>query len=68
MAMTKTRTDIPTATGWVELRSAAQVRLIEELASDPELMQPKLSGIDRCREWNARATGAIPAVVERFVD
>ena len=30
-------------------------------------MQPKLAGIDRYREWNARATGAIPAVVERLV-
>ena len=67
MAMTATRTDILIVTGWVELQFAAQVRLIEELASDPELTRPKLTGIDRYREWNARATGAIPSVVERFV-
>ena len=68
MAMTATPADILIVTGWVELQFGAQVRLNEELAPDPELMQPKLAGIDRCPEWNAPAAGVLPGVVERFVD
>ena len=68
MAMTATPADILIVTGWVELQFAAQVRLIEEIASAPELTQPKLAGTGRCPEWNALAAGVLPGVVERFVD